>query len=117
MESTAISEINTSIRQCREAREDGVLPSGNTVRGGGGGISLDASYKGGGFGRSAINEGVGVVLITCSARPMKIGGDPKEEWLLPEVKSPHTFLCMILLLSKLLQYRSFIVNLLALVIS
>lgn len=76
-----------------------------------GGISLDASYKGGGFGRSAINEGVGVVLITCSARPMKIGGDPKEEWLLPEVKSSHTFLCMILLLPKLLRYRSFILNL------
>lgn len=76
-----------------------------------GDISLDASYKGGGFGRSAINEGVGVVLITCSARPMKIGGDPKEEWLLPEVKSSHTFLCMILLLPKLLRYRSFILNL------
>lgn len=56
-------------------------------------------------------RGVGVVLITCSARPMKIGGDPKEEWLLPEVKSSHTFLCMILLLPKLLRYRSFIVNL------
>lgn len=67
--------------------------------------------RGGGFGRSAINEGVGVVLITCSARPMKIGGDPKEEWLLPEVKSSHTFLCMILLLPKLLRYRSFILNL------
>lgn len=61
--------------------------------------------------------GVGVVLITCAARPMKIGGDPKEERLFPEVKSSHTASCTMFLLSKLLGNRSFIVELLALVIS